>query len=125
VGHTLVMVNDKPSAQAETLGRRIRRLRTVKGWSQEKLAVFAGLTRATVNDAENDKGSRRETIEAIAGALGTTSLYLIAGYDRSVEGWKNPKIALRATTSLTEEQIDALAAQIEGLEILNTREESD
>jgi transcriptional regulator with XRE-family HTH domain len=86
------------------------------------LGAYAGLTRATINDAENDKGSRRETIEAIAGALGTTPLTLMVGMDPTVEGWENPKIALRATTSLTEAQIDALAAQIEGLEWLNSKE---
>ena len=54
----------------QRLGSNIRRLRTEKGWSQERYADEAGIHRTYVSDIE--RGSRNPTIrvlEKLAGPL--------------------------------------------------------
>jgi transcriptional regulator with XRE-family HTH domain len=49
----------------------IKTLRKDRGWSQAKLAKEAGLSRATINNAEKSRhGANATTLDKIAGALG-------------------------------------------------------
>jgi transcriptional regulator with XRE-family HTH domain len=63
---------------------RIRELRLARGWSQEKLAVYAGVTRATL--ARLETGGRTSldrsnvaTLQAVARALGVSVAELAPG----------------------------------------------
>lgn len=61
------------------LGRNMRRLREVKGFSQEQFAFEAGIHRTYVSDLE--RGARNPTIlvvEKVAAALGVTASELLA-----------------------------------------------
>jgi transcriptional regulator with XRE-family HTH domain len=52
-------------------GARIRKLRTKKGWSQEKLALEAGLHRAYIGQIERgEKNIGLKNLEKIAKTLG-------------------------------------------------------
>lgn len=42
-------------------GRQIRAARALLGWSQGDLCDHAGISRATLNDLENDKGDPRKS----------------------------------------------------------------
>jgi transcriptional regulator with XRE-family HTH domain len=51
-------------------GKKIRKLREERGWTQEQLAEATGVfTVRTIQRAENDETQGKETIQAIAGAL--------------------------------------------------------
>lgn len=53
----------KPNVQA-AFGRKVRRLREARGWSQEHLAVVVGLDRSYVGGVE--RGERNISLENIA-----------------------------------------------------------
>jgi len=60
------------------LGNRIRELRKAKGWRQIDLAEHSGISKNHLSELE--QGNREIgllTLEAIAGALGTTSSKLL------------------------------------------------
>ena len=58
---------------------RVRELREAKGWSQHRLALKAGIRRATLSAIENNQttGVDFETLEKLAEALGCDPGYLI------------------------------------------------
>lgn len=59
------------SAIAKTIGQRIRHYRTKLGWSQEKLAEYAGCHETYIGQVERgEKNATLESIEKIAAALG-------------------------------------------------------
>jgi transcriptional regulator with XRE-family HTH domain len=55
-----------------SLGERIAQHRTRRGWSQEELAHRAGVSRASIQNAEVRGGAGRSVITRIAAALGMT-----------------------------------------------------
>jgi transcriptional regulator with XRE-family HTH domain len=58
---------------SDLMAGRVRQLRTGKGWSQEKLAEEAGLSKDAVSRIERgNRGPRMDTLEQIAKAVGTT-----------------------------------------------------
>ena len=61
---TLLGVVNKAHTAAKTLGKRIRLLRRQKRWSQEKLAVEAGIDKAYLGRVE--RGATNIGIENIA-----------------------------------------------------------
>ena len=67
----------------ETLGQRLRRLRTERGLSQEELARKAGIAaRAQISSFEG--GTRNpgpEALQSLANVLGVSLTYLISGTD--------------------------------------------
>ena len=67
----------------ETLGQRLRRLRTERGLSQEELARKAGIAaRAQISRFEG--GTRNpgpEALQSLANVLGVSLTYLISGTD--------------------------------------------
>jgi len=66
-----VLANCAPGSARDTLARNIRTLRAGKGWSQEALALEAGLHRTFV--AHVERGARNislSNIERLAQALG-------------------------------------------------------
>jgi transcriptional regulator with XRE-family HTH domain len=54
---------------AAIVGRRVERYRTLKGFSQEKLAECANLSRSTISRLENGKIDGLKQLHAIASAL--------------------------------------------------------
>ena len=71
----------KPSSDSrDALARNIRRIRALKGISQEALADIAGLHRTYVGSVE--RGERNisiDNIDKLAAALGISSAELMAG----------------------------------------------
>lgn len=64
------------------LGRRVRRLRQRKGWSQEELARRTGLALSFVAALESgDKDIRLSTLIALAAAFDVTLSTLVKGTD--------------------------------------------
>lgn len=63
---------------SDLVAGRVRELRASKGWSQEKLAEAAGLSKDAVSRIERgDRGPRLDTLEQIAKAVGTTLAKLV------------------------------------------------
>jgi transcriptional regulator with XRE-family HTH domain len=56
----------------ETVGARIARLRMAQGWTQEDLALEAGLNQATISWIEAGRGLRADTLHALSEALGVS-----------------------------------------------------
>lgn len=51
-------------------GAQVRAARSLLGWSQTRLCEEAGISRATLNDIENEKGDpRRSSMEAVRTAF--------------------------------------------------------
>ncbi len=68
------------------LGRRIRKLRSQRGWSQEELADISGLHRNYIGSAE--RGERNLTISSLhslAGAFGLTLSGLLKNLERGLK----------------------------------------
>lgn len=63
----------------ETLGDRIRKLRTEKGWSQEKVAEASGVSQGTIGQIETGTTRNPKHLPKIAKALDTTVEYLTEG----------------------------------------------
>ena len=63
----------------ETTGQRIRKLRKARGWSLERCAKVAGISKDGLWQIEQDKREGPYTLEKIAVALGTTYAYLKFG----------------------------------------------
>jgi transcriptional regulator with XRE-family HTH domain len=97
---------DRPSVVRETTGARLTRLRTQHGWTQEALALKAGVNQATVSLMERDEHiPQTTTLEALANALDVTMDYLWTG--RLEEETPSGHI-YRTADLLTVYQIDAL-----------------
>lgn len=73
----------------ETIGQRIKRLRTQAVLSQDELGEQAGVTKATISRLENNKLERtpnRATIRRLASALGVDPWWLLTGEDPGKPG---------------------------------------
>ena len=62
-------------------GRKVAELRLAKGWSQQQLAIHAGLHAMTVSEIERQRRGTKEprlaTVEALAQALGVERVDLL------------------------------------------------
>jgi transcriptional regulator with XRE-family HTH domain len=61
-----------------TVGDHVRQLRQARGWSQERLAVEAGLYSRTVRRIEQGEDFTFGSLTAIADALDTTAAEILA-----------------------------------------------
>ena len=62
------------------LGRRIRKLRTQRGWYQEDLAAHSGVGRIAISKLETGKQEAKlRTLEALAGSFGLTISQFLRG----------------------------------------------
>lgn len=74
-----------------TVGDRIREVRETLGWTQEKLAKKAGISKGFLCDVENSKrNSSAENALRIADALGASLDYLLKGEAGNEELEKQP-----------------------------------
>lgn len=78
-----------PSSVAESLrrfGSNVRRARILRGWSQEELAVFAGLHRTYIGGVERgERNISLLTILKLANALGVSPTELVGDIDNTSE----------------------------------------
>lgn len=84
------------------IGQVIRSLREEKGWSQEKLALDAGMTTSHVSRIE--RGERRmpsSRLDALAAALGTSPARVYA----MMEGLQLPRAAADKTMDFSPEAV--------------------
>ncbi len=69
---------DAPPAD-ETVGDRVRRVRTKRGMSQAELSRLSGLKQPTISSLEQGKSNTSGAIASIADALGVDALWLETG----------------------------------------------
>jgi len=75
-----------------TVGERIKQIREAKGWTQDKLADEAKISRGFLSDVEkHGKNISLELLLRIANALGASVAYLATG-DRSQPIEKKPVV---------------------------------
>src|SRR3989338_8542583 len=67
------METEMPKARAKD----IQELRMKRGWPQEQLAEFAGISLKSVQRAESGKSISLDTLQALASALDVTVEYLV------------------------------------------------
>lgn len=74
-----------------TSGDRIRECREARGWTQEKLAQSAGISKGFLSDLENNKTNiSAEYILKIANALGVSLDYLLRGEATQRDAERSP-----------------------------------
>lgn len=74
-----------------TTGDRIRELRDRLGWTQEKLALQAGISKGFLSDVESSKRNiSAEYVLRIANALGASLDYLLRGEPGTREAEREP-----------------------------------
>lgn len=62
----------------QAVGKQIKALRALKGWSQADLAERAGIHARRISQLENGKSQHVENIKQVAAALGLTVSELFA-----------------------------------------------
>lgn len=76
-----------PPSPNELLARKLRSLRLVRGWSQEKMAEKCGLHRTYVGAIERgERNVTLETLSVLAQALGVPAAELISDSQRGRRG---------------------------------------
>lgn len=90
-------------------GKRIKGLRTRKGWSAEQLAEKVGLAPTTIYRYESGKinGITTDKLLPIADALGVTPAYLM--------GWEDPSSVLSPDCLPLEHEAPATGADVPGV----------
>ena len=81
-----------PSAERAYLATNLRRVRRVRGLSQDDIAALSGVNRAYVSDME--RGKRNIGIDClgrIAAALGVPAASLLLPTEKARAGSRNPK----------------------------------
>lgn len=74
-----------------TTGDRIRERREDRGWTQEKLAQTAGISKGFLSDLENNKRNvSAEYVLRIANALGVSLDYLMRGEENQRDAARSP-----------------------------------
>ena len=96
------------------IGKNIRKMRSKMGWTQTQLADASGLSMAGIQKIEaGERTPRRESLEAIAGALKTT-VKEILNDSNSIE-----------LPALSKEAIEAIVKVVKGIDEpkVNTKRE--
>jgi len=77
--------NRKKAPEAVLFGNALRRLRTERGWSQERLAEAAGITLNYVGNLERgEQGPSLNTLVRLARALDTDVPTLLAEFSSTI-----------------------------------------
>ncbi|MFO1485418.1 MAG: XRE family transcriptional regulator [Verrucomicrobiaceae bacterium] len=77
-------VESSPEAINENLGKRVKKLRTDRGWSLEELATASGVSRSMLSEIEREKANPTLTVTfRIARAFGMTLQELIESAETS------------------------------------------
>lgn len=86
-----------------TLGKRIKRLRRMHDWTQEKLGDMTGYSKSFIGCVENHSSTPSlETVVKIAAALGVTPDYLLMGTAINTE--RNQRIMEKLNLCTPEDQ---------------------
>lgn len=118
------------NAEQESLSARVRRLRTIKGLSQEGMARRVGVSKTQVHLVESGKTGKpqAETLRNYARVLGVSVAYLNGERDAPsnegarVDPWPPLEIYLRHTSVLSDEEIAQVARIVRALELDQQRE---
>lgn len=74
-----------------TIGDRIKEIRERRGWTQEKLADKAGISKGFLSDVENNKRDISATnVLKVANAMGASLEYLMRGEEGKQEEKREP-----------------------------------
>jgi transcriptional regulator with XRE-family HTH domain len=103
-----------------TVGERIRKVREERGWTQEKLADEAKISKGFLSDVENrGKNLSLEILLRIANALGASVEYLATG-SGSEATERRPVVIPRELSKAAEELNLSYQETIEVLEAYNS-----
>ena len=85
-------LSDDPAVPAETLGERIKRLRTERRISQDRLAIEANVDQSGLSKFERGREYKigRPGLERIASVLGTSYEALVEGTASTEEQTSEP-----------------------------------
>jgi transcriptional regulator with XRE-family HTH domain len=89
----------------ETIGTRVRYLREARGWTQERLAQEAGLSKSFVSEVEHDRRNpSAEKLLEIANVLGASLDFIMKGEGRTEEGPPTPITIPRELAAAAEDE---------------------
>lgn len=87
-----------------TIGDRIREVREGHGWTQDRLAAEAGISKGFLSEVENNKRNMSsENVLRIATVLGSSLDYLLKGETGREERERTPVTIPRALSQLAED----------------------
>lgn len=96
-----------PEAIGEFVGRRVKKLRTDRGWSLEELAVASGVSRSMLSEIEREKANPTLTVTfRIARAYGMTLQELIGSAEASASNIQVIRSSDRAQVYKSDKQCE-------------------
>jgi transcriptional regulator with XRE-family HTH domain len=96
-----------PEAIGEFVGRKVKKLRTEKGWSLEQLAGTSGVSRSMLSEIEREKANPTLTVTfRIARAFGMTLQELIGSVEASASKIQVIRAGDRAQVFRTDKQCE-------------------
>ena len=105
-----------------TIGDRIKEVREVRGWTQERLAKETGISKGFLSEIENNKGTGNmgaDYVLRIANALGVSLDYLMKGEDGREERERAP---VQIPRSLSEAAQQLALSYAETLSLLDAHQ---
>jgi len=103
-----------------TVGERIKQVREARGWTQDRLAEEAKISRGFLSEVENkNKNISLELLLRVATALGASVAYLAAG-EGSQPGERKPVVIPRELSEAAEQLRLSFQETIEVLEAYNS-----
>jgi transcriptional regulator with XRE-family HTH domain len=89
----------------DTTGARVRYLREARGWTQERLAQEAGVSKSFISEVEHDRRNpSAEKLLEIANVLGASLDFIMKGEGRTEEGPPTPVTIPRELAEAAEDE---------------------
>lgn len=86
-------ISDHHRSTMDTIGKRIKYLRESKGWTQERLAEEAGVSKSFISDVENDRRNPSAAkLLDIASVLGASLDFIMTGKTEGMAEQDTPQI---------------------------------
>ena len=96
----------------ETLGSRVKYVRQMMGFSQERLAELCEITQQTIQHLESDRVKRPSYLVNLADALGVDPRWLSHGYFDLAPDFENLSVSSNKPRSLTPNDVMAEGADL-------------
>ena len=97
--------SDHARGAMDTTGARVRYLREARGWTQERLAQEAGVSKSFISEVEHDRRNpSAEKLLEIANVLGASLDFIMKGEGRTEEGPPTPVTIPRELAEAAEDE---------------------